>query len=400
MPNRTKIIQYPYRFFLFPILLFSFLLNAELCIGQNAKKELKLSTVVIDAGHGGKDPGCVSKDKKTYEKNITLSIAKLFGQKIQEAYPDVKVIYTRTTDKYLTLNERAAIANKNDANLFVSIHINSNDSSSPYGFSTHILGQSKDKNRDLFSYNMDICRRENSVILLEEDYGTKYQGFDPTDPESFIFFNLMQNAFYEQSLNFAAEVDGQMKKGPMTKSRGISQDPFYLLWKTTMPAVLIEAGFISNANDVKTLRSETGREAIATRLFDAFSQFKKKYDGSLDYGREQGSASAPAVKDGQEQGSVSKPGGKEQEQKATEKTDGVRYGVQILALSKLLPEKDKSFKGYAPLAYKCGNVYKYVVGNFEKVSLAKELHQSVKSRFPDSFVVEIKEGEITRFREN
>lgn len=375
MPNRTKIIQYPYRFFLFPILLFSFLLNAELCIGQNAKKELKLSTVVIDAGHGGKDPGCVSKDKKTYEKNITLSIAKLFGQKIQEAYPDVKVIYTRTTDKYLTLNERAAIANKNDANLFVSIHINSNDSSSPYGFSTHILGQSKDKNRDLFSYNMDICRRENSVILLEEDYGTKYQGFDPTDPESFIFFNLMQNAFYEQSLNFAAEVDGQMKKGPLTKSRGISQDPFYLLWKTTMPAVLIEAGFISNANDVKTLRSETGREAIASRLFDAFAQFKKKYDGSLDYGREQGSVPEPEVKD-------------------------VRYGVQILALSKLLPEKDKSFKGYAPLAYKCGNVYKYVVGDFEKVSLAKELHQSVKSRFPDSFVVEIKEGEITRFREN
>ena len=375
MPNRTKIIQYPYRFFLFPILLFCFLLNADLCIGQNAKKELKLSTVVIDAGHGGKDPGCVSKDKKTYEKNITLSIAKLFGQKIQEAYPDVKVIYTRTTDKYLTLNERAVIANKNDANLFVSIHINSNDSSSPYGFSTHILGQSKDKNRDLFSYNMDICRRENSVILLEEDYGTKYQGFDPSDPESFIFFNLMQNAFYEQSLNFAAEVDGQMKKGPLTKSRGISQDPFYLLWKTTMPAVLIEAGFISNANDVKTLRSETGREAIAARLFDAFAQFKKKYDGSLDYGREQGSVPEPEVKD-------------------------VRYGVQILALSKLLPEKDKSFKGYAPLAYKCGNVYKYVVGDFEKVSLAKELHQSVKSRFPDSFVDEIKEGEITRFREN
>ncbi|MGM9747296.1 MAG: N-acetylmuramoyl-L-alanine amidase [Candidatus Cryptobacteroides sp.] len=359
----------------------------ELCMGQNAKKELKLSTVVIDAGHGGKDPGCVSKDKKTYEKNITLSIAKLFGQKIQEAYPDVKVIYTRTTDKYLTLNERAAIANKNDANLFVSIHINSNDSSSPYGFSTHILGQSKDKNRDLFSYNMDICRRENSVILLEEDYGTKYQGFDPTDPESFIFFNLMQNAFYEQSLNFAAEVDGQMKKGPLTKSRGISQDPFYLLWKTTMPAVLIEAGFISNANDVKTLRSETGREAIAARLFDAFSQFKKKYDGSLDYGREQGTVSEPEKEVAPEQ-------------KPAESTEGVRYGVQILALSKQLPQKDKSFKGYSPLAYKCGNVYKYVVGDFEKVSLAKEFHQSVKSRFPDSFIVVIKDGEVSRFREN
>ena len=184
---------------------FVFLCSGTSAPAQQKGSQLKLKTVVIDPGHGGKDAGCVSKDRKTYEKNLTLSISKLFGQKIKEAYPDVKVIYTRTTDKYVTLNERADIANRNKADLFVSIHINSVQQTSPSGFSVHILGQSSSKNKDLFASNMDVCRRENSVILLEEDYSTKYQGFDPNDPESFIFFTLMQNAFYEQSLLFAAD---------------------------------------------------------------------------------------------------------------------------------------------------------------------------------------------------
>ena len=211
------------------------LLSFNAMARPQVQSQLKLKTVVIDPGHGGKDAGCVSRDKKTYEKNLTLSISKLLGDKITRAYPDVKVIYTRTTDKYITLNDRAEIANRNHADLFISIHINSFSTASPNGFSAHILGQSSNKNRDLFSYNMDVCRRENSVILLEEDYTTKYQGFDPNDPESFIFFNLMQNAFYEQSLLFAADVEKELSKGPITHSRGISQDPFYVLWKTTMP---------------------------------------------------------------------------------------------------------------------------------------------------------------------
>lgn len=388
MPNPLKIIVRQLCFILFSLLTVSLLLHGTGASAQNAGNKLKLSTVVIDAGHGGKDPGCVSKDRKTYEKTITLSIAKLFGEKIKEAYPDVKVIYTRSTDKYLTLNERADIANRNNADLFVSIHINSNDSPSPFGFSTHILGQSRDKNRDLFSYNMDICRRENSVILLEEDYGTKYQGFNPTDPESFIFFNLMQNAYYEQSLNFAADVDARMKKGPLTKSRGISQDPFYLLWKTTMPAVLVETGFISNPNDLKTLRSETGREGIAGRLLEAFREFKKEYDGSLEFAGEVAPAGAKAGQSAGKAAGVTSSEG-----------DGSHYGVQILVLSSLLNGKDKAFKGYAPLAYKSGNVYKYVVGDFDDVRLAKEFHESVKKRFPDSFIVRIDGGEVSRYRE-
>ena len=345
---------------------------------QQSSSTLKLRTVVLDPGHGGKDAGCVSRDRKTYEKNLTLSIARLLGQKITQAYPDVKVVYTRTTDKYVTLNDRAEIANRNHADLFISIHINSFSSSSPNGFSAHILGQSRDKNRDLFSYNMDVCRRENSVILLEEDYSTKYQGFDPEDPESFIFFNLMQNAFYEQSLLFAADVEKELSKGPITHSRGISQDPFYVLWKTTMPAVLLELGFISNPADLKIMNSSAGREQLASRLFAAFREFKKKYDGSLDL-----SAARAAQPERQEDVSAQTSAG------------DTRYGVQILVLSKKLRKGDKVLKGYDPEIFSAGSLYKYVVGISGSESEARDTYRTVRRKFPDSFPVKISGGTVS-----
>ena len=345
---------------------------------QQSSSTLKLRTVVLDPGHGGKDAGCVSRDRKTYEKNLTLSIARLLGQKITQAYPDVKVVYTRTTDKYVTLNDRAEIANRNHADLFISIHINSFSSSSPNGFSAHILGQSRDKNRDLFSYNMDVCRRENSVILLEEDYSTKYQGFDPEDPESFIFFNLMQNAFYEQSLLFAADVEKELSKGPITHSRGISQDPFYVLWKTTMPAVLLELGFISNPADLKIMNSSAGREQLASRLFAAFREFKKKYDGSLDL-----SAARAAQPERQEDVSAQTSAG------------DTRYGGQILVLSKKLRKGDKALKGYDPEIFSAGSLYKYVVGISGSEAEARDTYRTVKRKFPDSFPVKISGGTVS-----
>lgn len=348
---------------------------------QEKASSLKLNTVVIDPGHGGKDPGCVSKDGRTYEKNLTLSIAKLFGQKIKDAYPEVKVYYTRTTDKYLTLNERADIANRNNADLFVSIHINSNPKTSPSGFSGHIFGRASGKDADLFSLNMDVCKRENSVIMLEDDYSTKYQGFDPNDPESFIFFNLLQSAYYEQSLLFAAEFDKAMAGGPIKTSRGVSQDPFYVLWKTTMPSVLVELGFISNPNDLKMLNSTAGREQIASRMFGAFKEFKRKYDGSLEYDVLRG-----AVDEGkdvpQESGNVS--------------SDAVMYGVQVLVSSKKLDSRDKAFKGHVASAYLSGKVYKYVIGECGSLSEAKSFHAKVKKAFPDSFVVKVKDSTVSR----
>lgn len=346
------------------LLLFPFLFSGAFQANAAGDDGLRLRTVVIDAGHGGHDPGCVSRDGKVYEKNINLDIAKKLGSRISAAYPDVKVIYTRSTDVFVTLNNRAAIANRNNANLFISIHVNAASSSQAHGFSTHILGNGK---HDLFSSNMDVCRRENSVILLEEDYTTDYQGFDPDDPESFIFFNLMQNAYYEQSLTFAADADKELVKGPIRHSRGISQDPFLVLWKTTMPAVLVEVGFMSNSSDLKMLNSAAGRSEIAQRLFNAFKTFKSKYDASLDYAAE--SAEQTASVD-----SVS------------EAADG--FGVQIFALGRKLPAGDSSFKGYDVTAVKSGGMYKYIIRT-STAEDARKMFLQVKKEFPGAFPVRI-----------
>ena len=344
----------------------------------------RLNTVVIDPGHGGKDAGCVSKDGRTYEKNLTLSIAKQLGQKIKEEYPEVRVYYTRLTDRYITLNERADIANRNHADLFISIHINANTSTSPSGFSAHIFGRSSGKDSDLFRGNMELCRRENSVILLEDDYSTNYQGFDPEDPESFIFFNLMQNAFYEQSLLFAGDVIESLSGGPIAKNRGVSQDPFFVLWKTSMPSVLLELGFISNAADLKVLNSEKGRSQIASRLFTAFRKFKTKYDSSLDYSS---TSIAPA-------GAVS---GKEPEAAGMHTlSHGVMYGIQIMATSRDLPEDDRSFKGYKALEVKSGDIYKYIVEVSSSEQEPRAALKAVGRKFPGAFLVKIEDGKVSR----
>lgn len=333
---------------------------------SQSASDIRLKTVVIDAGHGGKDAGAVSKDGRTYEKNLVLAIAKSFGQKIEAAYPDVKVIYTRTTDKFVELSERAAIANRNKADLFISIHINANNSTSPSGFSAHILGQSSSKNRDLFSSNLELCRRENSVIMLEDDYETTYQGYNPNDPESFIFFNLMQNAYYEQSILFAADVTEALSGGPIKNNRGISQDPFLVLWKTTMPAVLLELGFISNSADLGVLCTSNGREEIAKRLFSAFKTFKTKYDGSVDLGKDEGSTVTAE--------------------------SGTSYGIQIMTLSRRLAADDPVLKGYSADMYKSEGLYRYVVAGSETESGASGKLSSVKKDFPDAYLVKIVDG--------
>lgn len=366
---------------------FAALLSPLEALGQQdaeGAKKLKLGTVVLDAGHGGHDSGCISKDGKTYEKNLTLAIVKLLGQKIKEEYPEVKVYYTRLTDRYLTLNERADIANRNHADLFISVHINSNNSASPSGFSAHIFGRSSGKDSDLFRGNMELCRRENSVILLEEDYATKYQGFDPEDPESFIFFNLMQNAFYEQSLLFAGDVVEALAGGPITRNRGISQDPFFVLWKTAMPAVLLELGFISNSADLKILRSEKGRDQIAGRIFNAFKKFKTKYDNSLDY---YSPSSQPSEEPGRGEGTVS--GGQVSSPEPV-------YGVQIMAVSRKLKENDKAFRGYRAISVQSGNIYRYIVNISSSEQEAEEGLAAVRKKFPEAFLVKVEDGKVIR----
>lgn len=257
-----------------------------LILPLSAKNDLTLKTVVIDAGHGGKDPGAVSKDRRTREKDLTLDITHRLAEKIRTVYPDIKVILSRPDDEFISLNDRAEIANKAGANLFMSIHINASVKTAPSGYSIHVLGQSSHKDKDLFADNMDVVQRENSVVYLEDNYTTTYKGFDPDDSRSFIFLQLMQSSNLEQSLEFAQIIADNLKDGPINENRGIWQNPFYVLWKTSMPAVLVELGFISNSEDLSKLREESNREAIAMLLLKSFSQYKEAYDKSVGAGGE------------------------------------------------------------------------------------------------------------------
>jgi N-acetylmuramoyl-L-alanine amidase len=358
---------------------------------QGDKSVLQLKTVVIDAGHGGKDAGCVSRDKKTYEKNITLDIAKRLEQKIKAAYPGVTVKMTRSTDKFVELENRAVIANKAGANLFISIHVNSVEKgTSAHGFSIHCLGQSARKGTDLYSKNLDLVKRENSVIMLEDDYKTKYQGFDPSDPQSYIIFSLMQNAHLSQSLGFAEDVaEAFTKVGPIKHNRGVSQDPFWVLWRTAMPAVLIEVGFMSNPDDLATMRTEKGRDGIAEGIYQAFKTFKGRYDGEVPV-----ASSVPAeVKEEKAAPIQEKPAGE-----ADPSADGVQYGIQVLAIGKDMNPNDPYFLGYRPLVIPSGKVKKYVICTSGSLEEVKKKFPEIQKKIKDSYVVKIENGTTTPVR--
>ena len=370
--------------------------------GQSQSSTIKLSTVVIDPGHGGKDAGCISPSGKTMEKTVVLDIATLLAEKIRASYPDVNVIMTRTDDKFVELQGRADIANKAKANLFISIHVNSVDGkrSGPNGYSIHTLGQYTSKKKDLYAGNMEVVKRENSVIMLEDDYSAKYEGFDPSDPESYIFMNLMQNSFLEQSLKFARIVDEEMKGGAIKSSRGISQDPFYVLWRTAMPAVLVECGFMSNPNDREALISSKGKNRIASDLFSAFKRYKKEYDGVdtsvTPPAPAKDKPSAEAVKD------TVKPETAQDEvkqndsaQTSTGQADGIRYGIQVLVSSKNMSAKDPFFKGYSFNKYPVGKLYKYIICESGDLDDVKKKFSTVKGSYPDAFVVKIEDGNFS-----
>lgn len=349
-----------------------------------AEGPLKLKTVVIDPGHGGKDAGCVSRDRKTYEKNVALDIALRLNRRIASAYPDVDVRMTRSDDHFVELEQRAVFANKAGANLFISIHVNAVEKgTSANGYSVHVLGQSQRKGNDLYSKNLDLVKRENSVIMLEDNYQTRYQGFDPNDPQSSIIFSLMQNAHLSASLAFAEDVAGAMVGGPIKHSRGVSQDPFWVLWRTAMPSVLIEVGFMTNPDDLAVLRSEAGRQGIADGIFKAFCVFKSRYDGS---------ASIPPVVD--EKPVISATGEPvvvESKAKNGPK-DGVLYGIQVLAIGKKMDLKDPFFHGYEPMEIKVGNLYKYIVCPDTYLSQVKKSYNQVISIFKDSYLVKVENG--------
>jgi N-acetylmuramoyl-L-alanine amidase len=234
------------------------------------KPEFKVDVVVIDAGHGGKDPG--TRGKKALEKDVALKIALKLGNHIEKNIPGVKVIYTRKGDKYLALDERAEIANKNKADLFICIHANALPGSKAHGTETYVMGLHKDNS------NFELAKRENSVILMDENYKERYEGFDPNSPESYILFSLTQSAYQESSLLFAKKVEEQFKLRAGRKSRGVKQAGFVVLWRTTMPSVLIEAGFLSDSSEEQFLSTNSGQELIASGIYRAFKEYKNEVE--------------------------------------------------------------------------------------------------------------------------
>lgn len=363
---------------------------AFFCIPENIfaqnQSGLGLHTVVIDPGHGGKDPGAMSKDRKTQEKQLVLDISKKLKEKIESEHPDVKVLLTRDKDGvFVPLIDRARFASGKQADLFISVHINANDRSAPNGYSIHLLGPSSDKNKDTYAFNMDVCKRENEVILLEDDYSTTYQGFDPKDPESDIFLHLMHNAYREQSLIFAQLVDQKLSGGPISKSNGISQNNFAVLRQASMPAVLLELGFISNPADLTVLRSSGSLDKIASRLSDAFSEYKSIYDESVGAVKQQ-----PSVTKENDTAPVSGD--------TAGQASGVYYGTQVLASSKLMDKKDPYFLGYEYEYVRTGKLYKYIIGVSEDVDKAREMSKEITRKYPDAFLVKVADGACTRVR--
>ncbi|MBO7396856.1 MAG: N-acetylmuramoyl-L-alanine amidase [Bacteroidales bacterium] len=388
---------------------------------------VKLRTVVIDPGHGGKDSGCVSRDKQTYEKTITLDIGTKLAKKIAAAYPDVNVVMTRSEDVFVELEKRAVTANNAHANLFISIHVNSVDKgTTANGYSIHCLGQSARKGNDLFSKNLDLVKRENSVIRLEDNYSTRYQGFNPDDEQSYILFNLMQNAHLGNSLAFAGDVATAMGSDPIRTSRGVHQDPFWVLWRTAMPSVLIEVGFITNPDDLQTMRSADGREAIADNLLNAFAQFKFRYDGTPvpDFPKRTAAPAAPLAEpveakpveakpaetpaaepaeakpvetpvaepvEAKPAETVSEPAEAKPAEATPDNYAGPVYGTQILAIGREMDPSDEFFRGYKVRCIRSGRLNKYVTGISESLESARKNFAEIRKFFPDAYMVKIQD---------
>ncbi len=265
--NRFNIVQPLRNIGITVVLLAITLLNSS---SNYITPEFKVDVVVIDAGHGGKDSG--TRGKKILEKDVALKIALKVGSYIEKNIPGVEVIYTRKNDTYISLDERANIANRAKADLFICIHANSMPGGKATGTETYVMGRHKDES------NFNVAKRENSVILMDTDYKERYEGFDPNSPESYILFSLTQTAYQESSLLFAQKVEDQFKQRAGRASRGVKQAGFVVLWRTTMPSVLIETGFLSHPTEEQFLAGEKGQDLIASGIYRAFKDYKSEVE--------------------------------------------------------------------------------------------------------------------------
>lgn len=257
---------------LYPLFVFllCFFLLAFTPVSRQSAYPYAIKTVVIDAGHGGHDPGCLGSASK--EKDVALSISLKLGKYIEENCPNTKVIYTRKTDVFIPLIDRAKIANGAKADLFISIHCNWSKNKAACGTETFSMGL------HVANANLDVARRENSVILLEENYEANYEGFDPNSPEAYIIFSLYQNVNLDHSLSIAAKVQENFEGKLNRLNRGVKQAGLLVLYKTTMPAILVETGFLSNKEEEKFMTSEKGQDSIAYSVYEAFMEYKNEME--------------------------------------------------------------------------------------------------------------------------
>ncbi len=345
----------------------------------------KVRTVVIDPGHGGRDPGAVGKN--SMEKDIALAIGLKLGEYIKENLPDVNVIYTRTEDKFVELHRRAEIANKNNADLFISIHCNSSPRPISYGTETFVMGLHRSQ------ANLEVAKRENAAILYEEDYEETYDGFDPHSPEANIIFSLYQNAYLENSLEMASLIQQQFRERARRADRGVKQAGFLVLYQVTMPGVLVEAGFLSNPNEEKYLMSESGQAHIASAIFRAFREYKEQQE-KLYASRKSNSYRYYKDKSEQEESEqiniAEKSSSNENFNNNPKTNNDICFRIQIATSSDKKPANSEEFKTINNKVdyYYHEGLYKYTVGNFsnpdEAIKTQKELQ---KAGFKDAFVV-------------
>ncbi|MEA3476661.1 MAG: N-acetylmuramoyl-L-alanine amidase [Bacteroidota bacterium] len=338
--------------------------------GLKTYSQQKIRKVVIDAGHGGRDPGASGKNSR--EKDIALSIALKTGAYIKQYLPDVEVIYTRKTDVFVDLHVRANIANRNEADLFISIHCNANPSSQPYGTETYIMGLHKSQ------ANLEVAKLENAVIFKEENYDDMYDGFNPNNDEDYITLTLFQNAYQDNSTILASKVQAQFRERVSLRDRGVHQAGFLVLYKTAMPGVLIETGYLTNARDEKFLLTEEGQVYIASAIFRAFKEYKIEMEA-------QNGIYTPA---------------ESSTDSTVEEKDEVIFRVQFAVSNK---QKDISkFKDLEGVEeYYHNGIYKYAVGNETNLNDAVNLQNRLRKQkqYKDAFVIAFVNGERVSVKE-
>ena len=360
-----------------------YLLTFLLCVitGLTAKD----FTVVIDAGHGGKDPGALSANKSIREKDVTLQVALMVGETIKKKHPEVNVMYTRQKDVFVGLNDRARMANKANADLFISIHCNAATNRSAKGAETYTLGIEEERTER----NLEIAKRENGVIFLEENHEKKYSDFNPNSPESYIIFEYMQSEFVKESIHIAQYVQENLTASANLRDRGVRQAGFLVLNATSMPSILVELGYISNTEEAKYLASSSGQKKLSECISNAFEKYY------ADLTKQMGNTPTEYMANTKAGESVNM-----QEKTSADTSGKPVFKIQFLTSSTKLKDNDKAFKGLTAVeCYQEKGLYKYTYGATTDYNQILRTKKKVNETFKDAFIVAFINGERVNTQE-